>query len=321
MTELDELLQTLTTCRRALGPNGAAVHRERLDWIEQVLRAVVPDDVFVAFEGRKRGGDHAQRTHQMLCRLTVEHTTDLIGILDDTGQYLYASPSHAQILGYGQAFLMNASIFGLIHPDHLMLASQCWEDMREAGQAQATLRIRHAKGVYRWFDLRFTVARRGRSTQVIMVARDITDQKHIEADARASEERFQLLIESVKDYAIFMLDPAGYVLNWNRGAERIHGYQAEEIIGQAVSRFYSAQAVAENAPAAALQLATAMGEAVDEGARVRKDGSTFYAQVTTSVLRDGYGAVRGFAVVTRVLTEHRNVDQQPGRHDGQYWRC
>src|ERR1700722_2112737 len=108
-------------------------------------------------------------------------------------------------------------------------------------------------------------------------------------DLRQSEERFKLLVESVRDYAIFMLDPSGYVLTWNAGAERFKGYRADEIIGQHFSRFYPPEALASGLPAYELEVASANGVFEDEGWRVRKDGSLFWANVVITALRDAQG--------------------------------
>ena len=102
-----------------------------------------------------------------------------------------------------------------------------------------------------------------------------------------SDERFRLLVEGVKDYAIFMLDPTGHVLTWNAGAERIKGYAAEEIIGQHFSMFYPREAIAPaSCPSTSCEVAGATGRFEDEGWRVRKDGSRFWANVVITALRD-----------------------------------
>jgi PAS domain S-box-containing protein len=120
---------------------------------------------------------------------------------------------------------------------------------------------------------------------------------------RHSEERFRLLVEGVKDYAIFMLDPQGHVLTWNTGAQLIKGYRADEIVGQHFSRFYPSE-TEKDFPAYELRVATAEGRFEDEGWRVRKDGSRFWANVVITALRAD-GELIGFAKVTRDLTERR----------------
>jgi PAS domain S-box-containing protein len=124
-----------------------------------------------------------------------------------------------------------------------------------------------------------------------------------------SEERFRLLVEGVKDYAIFMLDPQGHVLTWNAGAERFKGYAAAEIIGQHFSRFYPPDALKAGLPAHELEVAQAVGSFEDEGWRVRKDGTLFWANVVITALRDRTGALVGFAKVTRDLTQRRNHEE------------
>jgi PAS domain S-box-containing protein len=128
------------------------------------------------------------------------------------------------------------------------------------------------------------------------------------ATPRESADSFRLLVEGIRDYAIFMLDGAGRVSNWNSGAERLKGYRAEEIVGQHFARFYPAEAVAAGTPARLLALAAREGRAEDEGWRVRKDGSRFWANVIITALRDSDGAVIGFAKVTRDMTERKNVE-------------
>jgi PAS domain S-box-containing protein len=128
-------------------------------------------------------------------------------------------------------------------------------------------------------------------------------------DMRQSEERFRLLVESVRDYAIFMLDTDGYILTWNAGAERFKGYRADEIIGQHFSRFYPPEARARDIPANELREAADVGVFEDEGWRVRKDGTLFWANVVISAVRDAQGELIGFAKVTRDLTQRRSHEE------------
>jgi PAS domain S-box-containing protein len=121
---------------------------------------------------------------------------------------------------------------------------------------------------------------------------------------------FRLLVEQVQDYAIFMLDAAGRVRTWNRGAERIKGWRAEEILGRHFSVFYPAADVRAGKPQAELARAAADGCHEEEGLRVRKDGSTFWASVVITPLRDRGGGLQGFAKVTRDVTDRRRVDRE-----------
>ena len=128
-------------------------------------------------------------------------------------------------------------------------------------------------------------------------------------DLRLSEERFRLLVESVRDYAIFMLDPDGHVLTWNAGAERFKGYVANEIIGQHFSRFYPPEALARGLPEHELKEAKRTGSFEDEGWRVRKDGSLFWANVVITAMWTADGQLIGYAKVTRDLTQRRNHEE------------
>ena len=123
------------------------------------------------------------------------------------------------------------------------------------------------------------------------------------------EERFRLLVDSVRDYAIFMLDPKGHVLTWNAGAERFKGYCASEIIGSHFSRFYPPEALAKGVPDEELRIASESGSFEDENWRVRKDGSMFWANVVITAMRGDDGALVGFAKVTRDLTQRRHHEE------------
>jgi PAS domain S-box-containing protein len=143
----------------------------------------------------------------------------------------------------------------------------------------------------------------------LVVATDITTRKKAEEALRQSEERFRLLVSEVADYAILMLDPEGHIVSWNTGAERIKGYRSEEIIGQHFSRFYPAEDLEQGKPAYELKVAVERGRFEDEGPRVRKDGSQFWANVVITALRDGTGRLCGFAKVTRDITEHKRTQE------------
>jgi len=135
------------------------------------------------------------------------------------------------------------------------------------------------------------------------IARDLTDERKAQEALRRSEEQFRLLVQSVTDYAIYMLDVNGNITSWNLGAQRIKGYLPDEIIGQHFSRFYTAQDREQGEPERALKAAIREGRFEREGLRVRKDGSVFTAHVVVDPIRDAKGEVVGFAKVTRDITE------------------
>ncbi len=130
-----------------------------------------------------------------------------------------------------------------------------------------------------------------------------------EEELRRSAEIFQLLVSAVRDYAIFMLDPEGNIATWNEGAQRIKGYAPSEIIGRHFSTFYSAEDVANRKPERELAIARAEGSVEDEGWRIRKDGSRFWANVVITAVHDKKGELRGFAKVTRDITDRKRAEE------------
>src|SRR5688572_31853478 len=124
------------------------------------------------------------------------------------------------------------------------------------------------------------------------------------------ERRFQLLVEAVVDYAIFLLDTEGNIASWNTGAERIKGYRAEEIIGKHFSVFYPPEVAGSGWPEEELERAAAVGRFEDEGWRLRKDGSRFWANVVISALRGPDGKLRGFAKVTRDMSQRKKNEDR-----------
>jgi PAS domain S-box-containing protein len=127
---------------------------------------------------------------------------------------------------------------------------------------------------------------------------------------RESEERFRSFVGKVKDYAILMLDPEGRIVSWNAGAERIKGYTANEIIGRHFSCFYTPEDIEREHPEEELRAAAATGQYEEEGWRVRRDGSRFFAEVLITAVYNDAGHLRGFSKVTRDITERRHTQQQ-----------
>ncbi|WP_199424348.1 PAS domain S-box protein [Actinotalea solisilvae] len=146
-----------------------------------------------------------------------------------------------------------------------------------------------------------------RPLYLLLQSQDVTAQRTTERALVESEERFRLLVESVTDYAIFMLDPEGRIASWNRGAERLKGYTADEILGQHFRTFYTDAARASRHPESELAAATRDGRYQEEGWRVRKDGTLFWANVVLTALRDARGDLVGFAKVTRDVTAQRRA--------------
>jgi PAS domain S-box-containing protein len=161
-----------------------------------------------------------------------------------------------------------------------------------------------------WANVVFTALRRkdGRLIGFGKVTRDLTERKHGEDALRDGERRFRLLVSSVVDHAIFLLTPDGRVASWNLGAERLKGYQADEVIGQHISRFYTVKDRRDGLPQRGLETALANGHWESEGWRLRKDGSRFWANVVITALHSDDGQHQGFAKVTRDLTDRKRTE-------------
>ena len=138
---------------------------------------------------------------------------------------------------------------------------------------------------------------------------DVTDRRLGERILRENEERLRLLVQGVQKYAIFQLDPTGHVVSWNSGAERLKGYSSEEIIGKHFSLFYPQEDVMNEKPQNILATAARDGQSEDEGWRVRKDGSRFWANEVITALRDSNGNLLGFAKLTRDMSERREKEE------------
>jgi PAS domain S-box-containing protein len=146
--------------------------------------------------------------------------------------------------------------------------------------------------------------------QVVASVRDITERKRAEEELLRAQESFRLVVEGVHDYAIFMLDPDGRIRSWSPGAARLKGYAADEIIGRHFSVFYTAEDIAAGKPARELQTAGETGRYEEEGWRVRRDGSLFWANVLITAIRDQSGKLLGFAKITRDVTERKRQDDR-----------
>lgn len=160
--------------------------------------------------------------------------------------------------------------------------------------------------------LTFTVlhGHESRATTFACHVRNISFRGNDDQALRETEQNFRLLVESVQDYAIFRLDKRGVVSSWNRGAQRIKGYSVEEIVGRHFSIFYPESALAAGRPEHGLQTARRNGHYEDEGWRVRKDGTTFWANVVITAIFDATGTLTGYSKITRDLTEIRRHQQR-----------
>jgi PAS domain S-box-containing protein len=246
-------------------------------------------------------------------RLLVEAVKDYgIFMLDPTGRVVTWNAGAELIKGY-RADEIIGQHFSKFYPQEALdrrLPEHELEVAAEAGRFEDEGWRLRKDGSRFWANVVITALRDkdGVLRGFGKVTRDLTKRREHEESLRQSEEKFRLLVEGVTEYAIFMLDVNGYVLTWNAGAQRIKGYSADEIVGQHFSKFYPADAIASGWPEHELRTAAAEGRFVDEGWRLRKDGERFWAQVTITALRDETGRLRGFAKLTRDLTERKRTE-------------
>ena len=264
----------------------------------------------------------------------LEHSNTLLhAILDSMGDsVICVNDKHEPIL-FNQAArkLMGDSAeqaardaivenLGFYHPDKTALSRRDELPLGRALRGESCDNVevfgRHAQlNEERWLSCNSRPVRdsSGKLHGAVLVLHDITERKRVEDALIQSEERFRLTVESVADYAIFMLDCEGKVASWNAGAQRIKGYAADEIVGKHFSWFYTPDAVERKCADAALSAAMETGRFEEEGWRLRKDGGRFYAHVVLTALRDKTGKLRGFSNITRDVTEKRRLEESQAR--------
>jgi PAS domain S-box-containing protein len=259
----------------------------------------------------------ARREAEQL-RLLVNGTADYaIFMLDPQGHIVTWNAGAERLKGYAAEEIIGQHFSRFYPPDAL-----------ERGWPQHELEVARTEGRFEdegwrvrkdgscfWANVVITALRddqhnlRGFSK----ITRDLTARKQAEEALRRSEEGFRRLVEGAKDYAIFLLDTEGNIVSWNPGAERIKGYKAEEIIGQHFSKFYPQEAIDRGWPAHELKVARAEGRFEDEGWRVRKDGTQFWANVVITALHDDAGKFVGYSKITRDMTDRKLAEQSARR--------
>jgi len=242
----------------------------------------------------------------------LESAPDAMVIVDGSGRIVFVNSQAERMFGYLAGELIGTSIEILapeaVRQAHVRHRSEFSSSprAREMGSG-LELKGRRKDGTTFPVEISLSPLHEPDSQFVAAAVRDTTERKRIQEALRLSEERFRRLTAEVRDYAIFMLDPQGRVRTWNEGAAQIKGYTPEEIIGQHFSRFYLAEDVERGKPEEELATAARDGRIEDEGWRVRKDGSRFWANVVITALHDDRGNVLGFTKVTRDITEQKRV--------------
>lgn len=251
-----------------------------------------------------------ERDETRAVQLLIESTTDYaIFVLDPAGIVTTWNAGAERLKGYQRDEILGKH-FSIFYPPEA-LARQ-WPDKeleiaaRDGRFEDEGWRVRKDGTVF-WANVVITALRDTDGTLIGFgkVSRDLTERRKAEEGLRESEERFRLIVDSTMDYGMFVLDPDGRIISWNSGAQRIKGYAADEVIGKHFSLFYTEDAKASQWPQFELQEAARIGRFEDEGWRVRKDGSQFWANVVITALRGRDGVLRGFSKVTRDMTERK----------------
>ena len=238
----------------------------------------------------------------------INLSVDMFCIAGFDGFFKSLNPYWQKVLGFTTQELMAKPYLEFIHPEDRQ-ATTAEAARLENPEVTFAFENRYLckDGSYKWFS--WNAVSTPEQKVVYAVARDVTERKRAEEALRESEERFRVLINGARDYAILMLNPSGQVASWNQGAERIKGYRADEIVGRHFSCFYPQEDVQSGKPERELQRAITEGRYEEEGWRIRKDGSRFWADVVITALTDGTGKLRGFSKVTRDVTERKRAEE------------
>jgi PAS domain S-box-containing protein len=235
-------------------------------------------------------------------REIIERMEDGVVLLDHEARFVHLNPAAMRLAGKPEAETLGRIIWEAL-PGPVGISLHKEFDRVKAGERVQLFRSHFIRG--RWYDAVASPF----STGILVVVRDTTERLEAEAERRQTNELFQLLVDRVDDYAIFALNLKGQVATWNKGAERIKGYTPGEIIGKHLSIFYLPEDVKQGLPQRELEIATTEGHVEADGWRVRKDGSRFWASVVITLLRDDLGDPRGFAKVTRDMTEQMRTQE------------
>lgn len=247
-------------------------------------------------------------------QLLVESIRDYaILMLDSDGTVMTWNLGAERMKGYTAEEIIGCH-FSRLYPPAEVQAGKCELALRIAAEhgrfEDEGYRVRKDGSLF-WANVTLSAMRDEDGTLIgyAKVTRDLSERKRVEEQAREGEERFRLLVESVKDYAMFTLDPAGNVTTWNSGAERMTGYSSDEVCGVHFSRFYTREDVRSGRAQRDLDMAARDGRFEDEGFRQRKDGSRIWAKVQVTSLHDPAGRLLGFAHIAHDLTEPKRAEE------------
>jgi PAS domain S-box-containing protein len=259
--------------------------------------------------------ERALRESERRFRLVVEAAPTAMVMIDRAGKIILVNAQAERAFEYSRGELVGRPVEMLVparfRGHHPGMRDTFFADPRPrlAGAGRELYGLKKDGGEFP-VEIGLNPIETDEGTRVLSTIVDITERKAAELALRESEQRYSLLVDGVTDYGIFMLDPNGTVTNWNRGAERIKGYRAEEIIGQHFSRFFTEEDRAANMPQHALEIAARDGRYETEALRVRKNGSRFWANAVIDAIKDGDGRLIGFAKITRDITERVNAARE-----------
>ena len=253
--------------------------------------------------------------------LLLESLSEAIIVLDTNGYIRYANPAASHLTGYTHHQLLNQPVrqFYGGEEESIKINYELEQALKRGGLVSEGWRFK-AGGERFWGEATLTPLRDEKGTHMgyTCVLRDTTTRKMNELELRNNHDHYRLMVESVQDYSIFMLDAFGHILTWNEGARRTQGYSPDEIIGKHFSIFYTPQDLEAGKPAMELRVATKTGKYEEEGWRVRKNGSLFWASVTITALFDQQGVLVGFSKVTRDLTERKEAEEALRQSEERY---
>ena len=239
---------------------------------------------------------------------------DAILVTDSNGIIRGANPRVMELFGYTQAELNGQSIECLVperfrrnHPSHRENYN-AHPRARQMGAAMNLFGLRK-DGTEFPVDIMLKPITTETGPLVLSFVRDVTEQRAAQDALRQNDQLLRSMIDTVRDYAIYTLDPDGIIMSWNSGAERLKQYSADEIVGKSFSRFFTQEDLDKERPKQILRQAAQRGRFEEEGWRVRKDGSRFWAHASLAAIRDGTGALTGFAKVTRDMTETKQAQE------------
>lgn len=258
---------------------------------------------------------HQAEAEQRKFSSLVAYSSDFIGIASLEGKPLFVNRAGQQMVGLDRGEELPRTIFEyIVEEDRRKAQQEVMPILERDGHWSGELRFHHFKtgeSIPMLMQVFFIKEQPGdRRIAMATINRDISARKRAEQVLRDSEERFRLLVEGVKDYAIYLLDRNGRVTSWNGGAARLKGYTEEEIIGQHYSKFYTPEELAKGKPQQLLDSAAAAGRVETQGWRLRKDGTRFWADVLITALRNQQGKLVGFSKLTRDTTERRKAEEE-----------